>query len=491
MASPPILSVVDVGSISPRLFTPSIYEHSLGPEVEAFADLAGMPLMPWQSWLFNAAMELREPWNDRENTRPNFRYRTVVVLVARQNGKTTVMALRALFGMFRLRELLVMSMAQNLKIAMEAWQSGVLIAESTYALSDHIATVRRSNGSEQLRLENGSRWLVVASNQGLRGLSSDLVLLDEAREQHDTTVWTAADKTRSAKPHSQAWSFSNAGDADSVLLNGWQARGHELCNDPTEDDSFGFFEWSADPNGDPSDRHQWAMANPALGYTIAPEVVAAELRQDTPEAFLTERLCIRVTHLGAWLPSGLWDSLAEPAAVLPSDARVVFAVDASPSLEHAVCVVAGALPDGSTYVELARDFVATPGRPVPSAVAEFVPGLLDRHPGAECVYDAQGPLAATLGDLSAAGMSVRALEASEVNRACDRFYELAVSRRLVHRGDSMLAAHVGNASPNSHGLAWKFQRRHGSGPINALIAAVMATHVVRAPTPTRANWTVF
>jgi phage terminase large subunit-like protein len=480
-----------VGYATPRLFTPRIYPYSLGEEVADFADIAGWPLMPWQAWLFQAAMELKEPWNDREHTRPNFRYRTIVVLVARQNGKTTVMALRALFGMYRLRELLVMSLAQNLKIAMEAWTSGVNIAESTFALSDHIRTVRRSNGSEQLALLNGARWLVMASNQGLRGLSSDLVLLDEAREQHDTTVWTAADKTRSAKPNSQAWSFSNAGDNQSVLLNGWVDRGRELANDPTNDPSFGFFEWSADVNADPSDVCAWAQANPALGHTITHDVVQAELRQDTMEAFLTERLCIRVTHLGAWLPSGLWESLAQPNAMLPSDARVVFAVDASPNLEHAVCVVAGALPDGTTHVELARDFIATPGRPVPVAVSTFVPGLLDRHPGAEVVYDGQGPLAATLGELAASGLACRALEPADVNRACDRFYELAVSRRLVHRDDAMLAAHVANASPNAHGQAWKFQRRHGSGPINALIAAVMATHVVRAPTPRAATWSVF
>lgn len=479
-----------VGSTTPRIYTPKLYPYSLGEHVSEFADVAGLPLMPWQSWLFNAAMELREPWNDRDKP-PRFRYRTVVVLVARQNGKTTVLAMRALFGMYQLGERLVLSMAQNLKIAMECWESGVQLADGSNALARHVRTVRRSNGSEQLALLSGARWLVVAANQGVRGFPADLVLLDEAREQHDNTVWTAADKTRSAKPHSQAWSFSNAGDSESVLLNGWTQRGRDLATDPTEDESFGYYEWSAEPNGDPADVEQWRKANPALGYTITPEVVASELRQDAPEAFLTERLCVRVTHLGSWLPSGLWDSLASPNAMLPADARVVFAIDASPSLEHAVVVVAGALPDGSTHIELARDFIATPGRPVPMAVAEYVPGLLERNAGSEVVYDGNGPLAATLGDLATAGYDVRALDTSDVNRACDRFYELAVSRRLVHRGDEMLTAHVGNAAPNAHGQAWKFQRRHGSGPINALIGAVLATHVVRAPTTPRANWTAF
>src|SRR5215467_12868342 len=121
MAVAPLAAIK--GNTEPRIFTPPLYPWSLGDMANDFADIAEMPLMPWQRWLFNAALELREPWTEDTPGPPNFRYRTVVVLVARQNGKTVVLALRALFGMYVLRERLALSMAQNLRIALECWES--------------------------------------------------------------------------------------------------------------------------------------------------------------------------------------------------------------------------------------------------------------------------------------------------------------------------------------------------------------------------------
>jgi len=96
-----------------------------------------------------------------------------------------------------------------------------------------------------------------------------------------------------------------------------------------------------------------------------------------------------------------------------------------------------------------------------------------------------------MSDLAQAGLAVSALDNTEVTRACERFYELAVSRRLAHDGNQLLADHVGNAAPNTYADAWKFARRHAAGPVNALIAAVLAAHTARAPKQTTANWTVY
>ena len=86
-----------VGSEIPRIFTPPLREltseTSAGFSVIAFAsDILGIELFPWQRWLLIHALELREDGR--------FRFRYNVVLVARQNGKSLLSVVLALWFMF-------------------------------------------------------------------------------------------------------------------------------------------------------------------------------------------------------------------------------------------------------------------------------------------------------------------------------------------------------------------------------------------------------
>src|SRR5690606_28433772 len=85
------------GRERPRLYTEPACKltrrTTLGFEAIAFAeDMLGMTLLPWQQWWLKHALEL-EPGG-------SFRYRTVLTLVARQNGKTTLLKALALYFMY-------------------------------------------------------------------------------------------------------------------------------------------------------------------------------------------------------------------------------------------------------------------------------------------------------------------------------------------------------------------------------------------------------
>ena len=88
-----------LGSVEPRLFTPPLRplnrETSRGFAAIDFARYAGTPFLPWQEWLAVHALE----------TTPDgrYRFRVVLVLVARQNGKSTWKRGITLFRMY-LRE---------------------------------------------------------------------------------------------------------------------------------------------------------------------------------------------------------------------------------------------------------------------------------------------------------------------------------------------------------------------------------------------------
>ena len=86
------------GYTEPRVFTPPLREltpdTTLGFAVIDFAhDVMAVELLPWECWLFIHALEivgdLEGEWY--------FRFRTIVVLIARQNGKTMMSEVLSLF----------------------------------------------------------------------------------------------------------------------------------------------------------------------------------------------------------------------------------------------------------------------------------------------------------------------------------------------------------------------------------------------------------
>ena len=85
------------GVTLPRIYTPPLRpldkNTSNGFAVIAFAEIMlHVHLYPWQQWLLVHALELLEDGS--------YRFRKVIVLVARQNGKTTLMGVLAAWWLF-------------------------------------------------------------------------------------------------------------------------------------------------------------------------------------------------------------------------------------------------------------------------------------------------------------------------------------------------------------------------------------------------------
>lgn len=180
------------GSEVPRIFTPPLREltpeTSLGFAVIRFAeDVLGVDLRPWQRWFCIHALELLPSGA--------FRYRTVVLSVARQNGKSTLSQVLALWFMYVYGARLVIGTAQNLDISEEVWDGAVDMAEGVDDLALMIDKVSRSNGKKALVLDGGERYRVQpATRRGGRGLSGDLIMLDELREHATWEAWSAVTK---------------------------------------------------------------------------------------------------------------------------------------------------------------------------------------------------------------------------------------------------------------------------------------------------------
>lgn len=390
---------------------------SLGFSVIEFAEsILEIELLPWQKWLLIHMLELL-PDN-------SLRFRTVIVLVARQNGKSTLSQVLALWFMYVYGVALVIGTAQDLDVAEEIWQGAVDLAEESEELAPLIERVVKVNGKKALEVdldEDGrtdTRYKVKAANRRAgRGLSGDVILLDELREHQTWDAWGAITKTTMARAMALILALSNAGDATSVVLRhlrqiclqalveaGEDDLASELLTGPdalseyiaegieeaeefanSGDDSIAIFEWSATPGCSIHNRDGWAQANPSLGYTITERNLAAAVRTDPEWVFRTECLCQWSDgSLTGPFPPGVWESLQDPGSQVADWRSVLWGVDVSVTSPTAHVGIAGLRTDGIRHVEVVAS------RPGVHWVAEWFRSRVVKYQGMRVAIQARG-----------------------------------------------------------------------------------------------------
>lgn len=394
------------GIETPRIFTPPLQPlEPRSPETEALTlgydvidfaeEVLHLKLFPWQKWLLIHMLELLADGG--------LRFRTVVVLIARQNGKSTLSQVLALWFMMVWGWPLVMGTAQDLETAEEVWQGAVDLVEEDAELSKLLKRVIKVNGKKALELHSGARYKVKAANRRAgRGFTGNLIMLDELREHQNWEAWGAITKTTMAQIEALVLALSNAGDLTSVVLSYLRKMAHEALGDPDgicdeiaasgptlldvealeeedeefddddladfeqDEDTLGLFEWSAPPDCSKWDRAGWAQANPSVGWNpgFTQRTIAAACKTDPEWVFRTECLCQwSAGTLTGPFPPGSWDkgkNVPEEGPngkprVAEADLLVgpVFAgVDQSPDRSTTYVAVAGYRADGVAQVEI-------------------------------------------------------------------------------------------------------------------------------------------
>ncbi len=475
-----------LGHQEPRLWTrplrPLTPETSLGFEAIQFAEgVLGVSLFPWQKWWLRAVLEL--------NPDGSFRYRTVLTLIARQNGKTHLLKILALYMLYLGHARLVLGAAQSLDIAREAWRASVELAESVPELADEVAQVLKSTVEYSLVLINGARYRITAANDKAgRGLSVDLLILDELRTHHDTDAWAALSNTTMARPNSIIVGISNAGDDNSVVLN--ELRAGALAGG---DDTLGLFEWSAPDGCALDDRQAWAAANPSLGFVVTEAKLLSALHTARPTDFRTENLCQRVDQLDAAVDPAGWRACAVPGSTLAAYAQqVVVCVDVAYDDHHVTAAAAATGEDGRVHLEILGAWANTAKARL--ALRQMFEKMRPRAVG----WFPSGPAAILGADLTALHgecVGQRLLLVSDEMRpeapgvveltggaavsACQTLADLVDNRALVHPDDPLLNAHITASTRKDQGDGWRFARR-GAGRNDAAYAAAGAVHLARS-----------
>lgn len=354
-----------LGKKEPRIWTRPLRrltpKTTLGySAIEYAVSILHMTLYPWQEW---ALIHMLEIVGDLGTANWRFRYRTVVIEVARQNGKTQLSKIIASYFQNVLGVESIFGTSLSLDKAEEVWDAVVFEQESNPALSGEIEVIARKNGGKKLVLTGNRTYKVGApTRRAGRGDSNDLVMLDELREQRDWETWSAAVASTVAKPRGLTICFTNAGDPDSIVLREVRSKAiakieGTKANDfggNVNADALGLFEWSAPEKAETSDIKALAQANPALGYGRLTIDALMANRETFPESkFRSECMCQQVeTILPEPFPEGAWLGGQDEQSFIREDSELFWGIEMSSDRKYTVIAVCGLREDGNYHVEI-------------------------------------------------------------------------------------------------------------------------------------------
>jgi phage terminase large subunit-like protein len=463
------------GATQPRVHSPLLKGGSRYKEVLDMIDRLKMDkLMPYQEFVLKDMMSV-----DKKN---NYRRKTSLLLISRQNGKSHLGRVRVIWGMFYGDEKKVIIMSANRATSLMLFREIAWIIESTPELKAMTKAIRYANGGERIELLNGSTLDVISDNSSSpRGRTADLLWIDEIREISEEGYKAAVPVTR-ARANAQTFLTSNAGDHFSSVLNGLVERAKDY---PPE--TFGYYEYSApqyckiDITSDYFWKSAVAPSNPALGYTITKESIEEAIATNPIEQTRTETLCQWIDSLQSPWPHGVLEETSDNTLEMAVGAYTVFAFDVSPSRRNGSLVAGQLLPDGRIGIGILETYSSQMAIDELKMAASIKAWCDIYKPRLVCFdkYATQ-----TIADrLSQAGVMTEDVSGQQFYKACGDLLEGLVNHRVVHNGQAELIQQMNNCAAKVNDSAWRIIKRKSAGDISAPIGLAMVVSKLMLPAP--------
>jgi hypothetical protein len=474
-------------SSAPRLGTPRNPERAtLGPEVEAVSRTitstaagVGRPFLDWQRRAAAITQEL-DPATGRRW------YRTVVVIVPRQQGKTTWVEAQLAHGALRRPDSTSLYMAQSQKYAGDR-----IIHELVAKRLDRSPVMRgryrpvKSNGSQGIRWANGSYTATAANNDTAgHGLTIDAdAVVDEAFAHVDLTSVQALSPTQVTCSEPQLWIVSTLGDGTDGLVQHFQDIGAAALNDPQS--QVCYLEYSAPPGPAVDDLELWHQTMPALGVTCT----VAELRNQLvtlgePEfdrAFLCRR---RPEAHASKIPAEVWAAQLRTVAGAAPVGPAVLAVDVAHDRSSSTIAAAAATATGELVV-----IVDT--RPGTSWIVGALRDLQRARRPAAIVADRRAPVGSMVDRLTLELGALLEPSTLDFSQSAGLLLDELTEGTTVHVGQAQLDIAAAQARTRPLGDLWAWNRRESPCDISPLCAATLAVWGHRRTFPTSRRGVIY
>lgn len=411
------------------------YSETYGNLAYDFGKSFGITLDAWQKLVMDdwLAIDRNHKWVSS----------TCGLSVPRQNGKTALVKVRVMLGIFWLGETILFT-CHEVRTSRQVFESlaDLLNPNGEYPdVASQVEYIKRSNGYEEIKVadwrdedgnwQKGGKLLFSSRSKGAsRGFTADVVVADEAMYMTDEQVAALVPTMASASGGDMQFIMLGTppapGDNGTVFKNTREAamngeKGVSWC------------EWGADEIGDIHDWSRIERFNPSLGTRLMRKAVESELSVMSPDTFARERLgwwskvsneyetCIEVED---------WDAckVDNPS----KDGLVVYAVKFSPDGSRGTLAACHKPDDGLPFVYVVES------RSMAGGLSWFVDNLTQRKgKAAQIVIDGQGN-AQTLNDrLLENGVSSKTIIRPSTGDAIAAYASLANAvneRQVTHYG---------------------------------------------------------
>ena len=463
------------GATEPRVHSPLLKGKSRAGEVlEMIKRLKMDELMPYQKFVLNQMLMV--------NKKNQYRIKTALLLISRQNGKSHLGRVRIIWGMFYGGEKKLIIMSANRATSLMLFREIAWIIESTPELKAMTKAIRYANGGERIELLNGATLDVISDNSSSpRGRTADFLWIDEIREISEDGYKAAVPVTR-ARANAQTFLTSNAGDHFSSVLNGLVERAKDY---PPE--TFGYYEYSApqyckiDITSDYFWKSAVAPSNPALGYIITKESIEEAIATNPIEQTRTETLCQWIDSLQSPWPHGVLEETSDNTLEMAVGAYTVFAFDVSPSRRNGSLVAGQLLPDGRIGIGILETYSSQMAIDELKMAASIKAWCDIYKPRLVCFdkYATQ-----TIADrLTQSGVMCEDVSGQQFYKACGDLLEGLVNHRVVHNGQAELIQQMNNCAAKVNDSAWRIIKRKSAGDISAPIGLAMVVSKLMLPAP--------
>ena len=423
----------------PNIHIAPPWHETHGDEAYTFGASFGITLDPWQKLVMDDWLAI-----DEGHT---WACTTCGLSVPRQNGKTALVKVRVMYGIFVLGETILFT-CHEVRTSRQVFDSlaDILNPDGMYPdIASQVQYIKRSNGYEEIKIADwqdedgwhrGGKLLFSSRSKGAsRGFTADVVVADEAMymtdEQVAALVPTMASSSGGDMQFIMLGTPPSPGDGGTVFKNTRQAalngeKGISWC------------EWGADEIGDIHDWDRIARYNPSLGTRLLRKAVESELSVMSPDTFARERL-------GWWskesqqqreyvIDRAEWDAckVDDPT----DEGIVVYAVKFSP--DGSVGTLAAChRPDGGLPFVYVVD-----SRSMSGGLSWFADNLAERKDkAAQVVIDGQSNAQALNDMLLERGMPksvIRRPSTADVIAANSAFVNAVRERQVTHYGQPAL-----------------------------------------------------
>lgn len=467
----------------PRYATAGTGRPNYGTAIGKVSTALHRPPQPWQHLVNSVATELLPD--------SSWAYRTVVVHVQRQAGKTTLLGPKNVHRCIIKQGAKTWLTAQTRQDGRDTWRDvAELVGRSPLA---ELVTVRRSNGSEELGVAaTGSSFRVFApSEDALHGKANESVDVDEpwvfdavqgiALEQAILPTFTTTG--------GQLWLVSTAGTASSVWLRRYVERGRAAV-EAGQTTGLAYFEWSLDAEAAAfvlevlTELHRTGQVEQASFDHAIDLVLAAHpgqyVRRDAveqaaatmaPGEFLRAYGNVWTLTADRVIADHAWRACRDPQLPAP-EPRAVSLAFAVP-IDRSVASIGAAWDHGTR-----RAVDVVDERPGTRWLVERLEDLARRFHVPEVACDGAGPALDVADQLERRGVvKVRRLSTVEYATGCAAYLDAVDTAQLVHRGTAELDQAAANAAKRELGDRWVWSRRHSAGSIAGLEATTVASFV--------------